>query len=106
MSLSDNTESDQSDAFITLHGIEESIARYGQIVLWLDRMSRTTHDPELRKRLKFLSEQAVKEFDSRILKPMIKWDKNVQEDNLMKVKRMDDERAALKGSIIKRVFDE
>ena len=106
MSINESTESDESDAFITLHDIEESIARYGQIVLWLDRMSRTTHDPEMRKRLKFLSEQAVKEFDSRILKPMIKWDKGIQAEDMKKVKRMDDERATLKGSIIRRVFDE
>ena len=47
-----------------MQSIEEQISRYGQMVLWLGRMSQRTKNPRLRNRLKIMEQLAIEEFIS------------------------------------------
>lgn len=45
-----------------MQSIEEQISRYGQMVLWLGRMSQRTKNPKLKNRLKLMEQLAIEEF--------------------------------------------
>lgn len=55
-------ESDKPDNLPKMQSIEEAIARYGQMVLWLGRMSQRTKNPKVRARLKVMEQLAIEEF--------------------------------------------
>lgn len=45
-----------------MQSIEEQISRYGQMVLWLGRMSQRTKNPKLKNRLKLMEQLVIEEF--------------------------------------------
>jgi hypothetical protein len=55
-------ESDKPDNLPKMQSIEESIARYGQMTLWLNRMSRAAKNPKVKNRLKVMEQLAIEEF--------------------------------------------
>jgi hypothetical protein len=55
-------ESDKPDSYPKISSIEESVARYGQLAMWLQRMARQAKNPKIKNRLKVMEQLAIEEF--------------------------------------------
>lgn len=55
-------ESEKPDNLPKMQSIEEQIARFGQMAMWLQRMARQTKNPNLKARLKVMEQLAIEEF--------------------------------------------
>lgn len=55
-------ESDKPDNFPKMQSIEEQIARFGQMSMWLARMARQAKNPKVKNRLKVMEQLAIEEF--------------------------------------------
>lgn len=93
-------ESDKSDNLPKMQSIEEQIARYGQMTMWLGRMASQAKDPKIKNQLKIMVQLSIEEFASET-EGLVKIAKTLRRDSDMEDKLVEDELLARRGQRFK-----
>lgn len=98
-------ESNKSDNLPKMSSIEEKIARYGQMALWLRNMSRWSADKEEKARFKLMMQLTLHEFCDEI-EPIVLIVKANDRAALEEGKRIENENREMRGKYLSKLLDE
>ena len=98
-------ETNKPDNLPKIASIEEKIARYGQMALWLRNMSRWTSCKEEKAQFKLMMQLALHEFRDEIL-PIVSVVKSNDRQALEEGKRIENENRELRGKRLSKLLDE
>lgn len=98
-------ESNKPDNLPKMSSIEEKIARYGQMALWLRNMSRWTSNKEEKAQFKLMMQLTLHEFCDEI-EPIVLVVKANDKHALEEGKKIENEIRELRGKRLSRLLDE
>jgi hypothetical protein len=98
-------ESNKPDNFPKLSGIEEKIARYGQMALWLRNMSKWTNDKKEKAQFKLMVQLTLHEFCDEIA-PIVLVVKANDRIAIEEGKTIENENRELMGRRLSNLLDE
>jgi|SRR5579875_2076196 len=101
----DSLESNKPDNFPKLSSIEEKIARYGQMALWLRNMSRWTNSKEERAQFKLMVQLTLHEFCDEI-SPLILMVKENDKSAMQEAKKIENAHREERGKRMRNLLDE
>jgi hypothetical protein len=98
-------ESNKADNLPRMSSIEEKVARYGQMALWLRNMSRWTNDKVEKAQFRLMMQLTLHEFCDEI-EPILFVVKANDRLSIEEGKRIENENREQRGKRLSRLLDE